>query len=237
MPKEVITMGEAINLEALSLFRGVDAAVVAQLRAAATLRCLRKGEYLFRGGEACAGLYIVVEGLLKLALQPPAGDESTGERAIEVFGPGAAFGEDLLCLDVPGRMACQAQTRTLVLQIGKAALWQAVMQEPLLAAQLLRNLSGRLHGLMRDIEAISLQSALQRVAGFLREQAFATRRTWLACTQRVIASKLGITPETLSRVMHRFCAERLVRIERGKIYLIDPDGLARQAGAGELAVA
>ncbi|WP_454753414.1 Crp/Fnr family transcriptional regulator [Cupriavidus necator] len=230
-------MIEAVSLDALPLFRGVDEAVLAQLRAAATLRCLRKGEYLFRCGEPCEGLFIVMEGLVKLALLSPSGEEPTGERAIEVFGPGSVFGEDLLFLGVPRRMACQAQARTVVLHIGKAALWHALMQEPLLAAQLLRNLSGRLHGLMRDIEAVSLQSALQRVAGFLREQAFATRRTWLACTQRVIASKLGITPETLSRVMHRFCAERLVRIERGKIYLLDPEGLARQAGGAELAAA
>ncbi|WP_455288519.1 Crp/Fnr family transcriptional regulator [Cupriavidus necator] len=230
-------MVEAVSLDTLPLFRGVDEAVLAQLRAAATLRCLRKGEHLFRCGEPCEGLFIVMEGLVKLALLSPSGEEPAGERAIEVFGAGAVFGEDLLFLDVPRRMVCQAQARTVVLHIGKAALWHALMREPLLAAQLLRNLSGRLHGLMRDIEAISLQSALQRVAGFLREQAFATRRTWLACTQRVIASKLGITPETLSRVMHRFCAERLVRIERGKIYLLDPEGLARQAGGVELAVA
>jgi CRP-like cAMP-binding protein len=224
-------MAEPIIFARVPLFRGVDGDVLDALREAATPLRLRKGEFLFRRGEPCQGFYVVVEGLVKLALPSAPGSERTVERAIEVFGPGATFGEDVLFLNTPQVADCQAQARTTVLHVSKFALWGAVERDPLLSARLLRNLSGRLHTLMRDIEAVSLQNALQRVASFLQEQAQASRRTWLACTQRVIASKLGITPETFSRVMSRFSAEKLVKLERGKIFLLDTEGLARQAAA------
>ncbi|AAP86011.1 Transcriptional regulator (plasmid) [Cupriavidus necator H16] len=224
-------MADPIPFARMPLFRGIDAEVLDALRQAATPQHLRKGEFLFRRGEACQGLYVVVEGLVKLALPTAPASERTLERAIEVFGPGAIFGEDALFLDAPQVADCQAQARTTVLHVSKLALWGAVERDPLVSTQLLRNLSGRLHTLMRDIEAVSLQNALQRVASFLHEQAQAGRRTWLACTQRVIASKLGVTPETLSRVMSRFSAQKLVKLERGKIFLLDAEGLARQVAA------
>ncbi len=222
-------MAETVTLDKLPLFRGVEARVLDTIAGAATQRRLRKGEFLFRRGEPCRALFIVMDGLVKLALRAAAGSAKGAERAIEVFGPGAAFGEDVLFVDAPQPADCQSMTRTTVLCIDSAVLWDAVSHDPLLSARLLRNLSSRLHGLMRDIEATSLHNALQRVAGFLRDEARAGRRTWLACTQRVMASKLGITPETLSRVVSRFCAENLVRLERGKIFLLDTEGLGRLA--------
>jgi CRP-like cAMP-binding protein len=222
-------MAEIMTLDKLPLFRGVNARVLDAIAGAATQRRLQKSEFLFRRGEPCRELFIVMDGLVKLSLPATAGSLKGTERAIEVFGPGAAFGEDVLFVDAPQPADCQSMTRTTVLCIGSAVLWDAVARDPLLSARLLRNLSGRLHALMRDIEATSLHNALQRVAGFLRDEAHAGRRTWLACTQRVMASKLGITPETLSRVISRFCAENLVRLERGKIFLLDAEGLGRLA--------
>lgn len=228
-------MAEIVTLDRLPLFRGVDARVLDAIVGASTQRRLQKGEFLFRRGEPCRRLFIVLDGLVKLALPAAAGSAKGAERAIEVFGPGAAFGEDVLFADAPQPADCQSMTRTTVLCIDSPVLWDAVARDPLLSARLLRNLSGRLHALMRDIEATSLHNALQRVAGFLRDEARAGRRTWLACTQRVMASKLAITPETLSRVVSRFCAENLVRLERGKIFLLDAEGLGRLADDGSCA--
>ncbi|ODV41815.1 transcriptional regulator [Cupriavidus sp. UYMMa02A] len=228
-------MAEVVMLERLPLFRGVDARVLDAIAIAAKSRRLQKGEFLFRRGEFRRSLFVVLEGLVKLALPAAPGGLKGSERAIEAFGPGTAFGEDVLFADSPQIADCQAMMRTTVLCIDSTVLWDTLERDPLLSARLLRNLSGRLHALMRDIEATSLHNALQRVAGFLRDEARAGRRTWLACTQRVIASKLGITPETLSRVVSRFCAENLVRLERGKIFLLDAEGLGRLADDGSRA--
>lgn len=225
-------MVETAMLERLQLFRGVDARVLGAIAAKATTQRLSKGEFLFRRGDACSGLIVVLDGLVKLALPATPCSIKGLERAVEVFGPGAVFGEDVLFADALQPVDCQAMMRTTVLCIDSSVLWETLERDPLLSARLLRNLSSRLHALMRDIEATGLQNALQRVAGFLRDEAYAGRCTWLACTQRVIASKLGITPETLSRVVSRFCAENLVRLERGKIFVLDAEGLGRLAADG-----
>jgi len=218
------------SFAAMPCLDGLDADVIRELDAAAALLSLRKGDMLFRRGDAGHGLYAVTEGLLRVSLPPPpdARDRLT-ERAIEMFGPGSMFGEECLFDDASQLAECQAQTRSIVLHVSRPVMHALLGRAPLLAARLMGNLSVRMRGLMRDIESVSLQNAVQRVAGFLLEQVRADGITWLAGTQRVMASKLGMTPETLSRVMNRFATDRLIVLERGKVRVQDVDGLRRQA--------
>ncbi|WP_020206265.1 MULTISPECIES: Crp/Fnr family transcriptional regulator [Cupriavidus] len=218
---------EAARLARLPLFRGLEPALLDELALAARSCRLPKGGVLFGRGEPCKGLHIVAEGMVKLALPVMPGRE----KAIEVFGPGAVFGEAVMFLDAPYLVECRALARSAVIRIDTAAMQRAIARAPELSARLLRNLSARLVTLMRDIEGVSLRCALQRVAEFLLQQAGESGRTWLACTQRVIASKLGLSPETLSRAMRTLAGERLLRLERGKIHLLDVDGLRLRSRA------
>lgn len=216
----------------VSCLADVPPDVIRQLDASAALLSLRKGDMLFRRGDPAHGVYVVIDGLLRLSLPPP-GEcrDRIGERAIEMFAAGALFGEDCLFDDSPQLAECQAQARSVLLHVGRPVMRTLLAREPGLASRLMANLAARMRALMRDVEATSLKNAPQRTAGFLLEQGRAAQVTWLAGTQRVMASKLGMTPETLSRVMNRFAAEGLVALERGKVRVLDMEGLRDQAVA------
>lgn len=69
---------------------------------------------------------------------------------------------------------------------------------------MLSSLSARLHTLVRDVESYTLLSPVQRVAGYLADliEPLADGNTVrLPAAKKVIASRLGMTPEAFSRAL------------------------------------
>jgi CRP-like cAMP-binding protein len=83
---------------------------------------------------------------------------------------------------------------------------------------MLAGLALRLHGLIRDVESYSLRSSTQRVIGFLLQRTgHATTKRGdveidLPTSKQVIASRLNLTPETLSRIFHDLAAAKLITV-------------------------
>jgi len=104
------------------------------------------------------------------------------------------------------------------------------------ARAMLASLSQRIHLLIADIEAYSLTSGMQRIAAFLHSladpSAPAPVRVRLPANKTVIASRLGITKETFSRLLHELTVQGLVEVSRRDIALLDPQRLAELARSG-----
>jgi CRP-like cAMP-binding protein len=101
---------------------------------------------------------------------------------------------------------------------------------------LLEDLSQRIHMLIADIEAYSLSSGSQRIAAFLHALADpsepAPARVRLPANKTVIASRLGITKETFSRLLHELSSQGLIEVCQREIVLRDPARLAELARNG-----
>jgi CRP-like cAMP-binding protein len=199
------------------------AAATAQVRAAA-------GTVLFRRGEMPTGFHVVVYGQVKLALTTADG----AEKVIEVIGPGMSFGEALMLLERPYMVTAQTLADSLLLAVGKQALFAELDRNPALGRRMLAGLSMRLHRLVADLEALSLRSATERVVGYLlRELADQSGGSGadlrLATAKGVIASRLNITREHFSRILHELSAAGLIEV-RGRTIRV-PD-LARLRAHG-----
>ena len=117
--------------------------------------------------------------------------------------------------------------------------------------RMLAGISRRLHGLVHDVQAYSLHSGMQRVIGYLLnslpedvEDAAALALASTGCGTRptsltvrtldislpvskaTIASRLSITPEYFSRVLHDLEAEGLIRMDKRDIHIPDAARLA-----------
>jgi len=96
---------------------------------------------------------------------------------------------------------------------------------------MLAGISRRLHGLVHDVEQYSLHSGLQRVIGYLLRDVDTASRdepvtVSLPVSKATIASRLSLTPEYFSRVLHELEAAGLVRIDKRDIHLLDAQALA-----------
>jgi CRP-like cAMP-binding protein len=216
------------------LFSALSDAQLAALVAATHEVRADKGKLLFQRGTPCEGMYLVVFGVVKLAVSGVQGVE----KIVELVRVGESFGEAVMFLNRPFPIMAQTLEDSLLLYVEAAAIDNLLAQDPKFARRLLAGLSVRLHALVRDVESYSTQNAAQRVIGYLLQSVstehgesegdIATHATTvsLPVNKNLIASRLNLTPETLSRVLHHFVADGLIEVNGREIVIHDTRRLA-----------
>lgn len=175
-----------------------------------------KGEAVFQRGDPCIGFHVVVYGQVKLGFTSAQG----AEKVVEIVGPGQSFGEALMFLDKPYIVFAQALADTMLLHVSKRTVFDEIERDPRFAHKVISGLSRRLHGLVKDVEAYSLKCSAERVIGYLlREEAgrandeSGSLEIELSAGKSVIASRLNMTPEHFSRVLHDLSVAGLISVE------------------------
>lgn len=188
---------------------------------------LAKGELLFQRGDPAHGFYFVVTGRVKLAFSSAQGNE----KVVEVIGLRQSFGEAVMFMNRPHPVFAEALVDSLLLHIGQNVVSELIDQDSSFARKLLAGLAIRLHSMVRDVETYSLRSGTQRVIGYLLQQSDQSgeggRGFDLAVSKQVIASRLNLIPETLSRIFHDLSEAGLVTVRGKHITLHDPVRLTR----------
>ncbi|MBP5991710.1 MAG: Crp/Fnr family transcriptional regulator [Proteobacteria bacterium] len=220
-------------LSVLPLFTDLNRPELERLALGCQLRRLSRGDTVFRVGEACEEFHVTVTGQVKLYALSPAGQE----KVIELVGPGNSFAEALMFTGKPYIVNAQALTDTLLLTVKKEAVVGEIERDPRFAMRMLAGISRRLHGLVHDVEAYALHSGMQRVIGYLlRDQVVEDCATGevvivsLPVSKATIASRLSLTPEYFSRVLHELESAGLVRIDKRDVHILDPKSLADYPG-------
>ena len=205
------------------MFRGLTREDLARIAAGTTLVHADRGQMLFRRGDPCTGFHYVAYGQVKLAVSTPAG----AEKVIEILGAGRTFGEAVMFTGNAYPVGAAALADSLLLHVRSQALFAELERDPQLARRLLAALSVRLHMMVRDVEAMTLHSATQRVIGYLArlQDDGEDGAVTLPAQKSLVASHLSLTPEYFSRILHDLAAEGLVRVEGRRIEILDRDGL------------
>ncbi len=187
-----------------------------------------KGDAICRTGDPCNGFYVVVYGQVKLGFTSPQGIE----KVVEIIRPGQSFGEALMFLDKPYIVFAQALTDTMLLHVAKQTVFEQLDRHPGFARRMLSGLSRRLHGLVRDVEAYTLRSGAERVIGYLLadvpdDAVPGGRPVEITLTpgKSVIASRLNMTPEHFSRILHDLAASGLIEVNGRTIRILDLERL------------
>ena len=108
-------------------------------------------------------------------------------------------------------------------------VFREIEADPLFARRMLAGLSRRLHSLVSDVESYSLRSGAQRVIGYLlrdgHDVAAGVIELTLPTTKNIIASRLNLTPEHFSRVLHELAVARLIEVDGRTVRILDVDRL------------
>lgn len=217
--------GSPINigglLANLPLFQQLRESEIVNLAAAAREIGLSKGQILFQRGTLLDGFYVVVQGQVKLAFSSPQGHE----KVVAIIEPGQSFGEAMMFLEKPCPVFAQALADTHLLYIAKRGIFAAIDHDSAFARRMLAGLSIRLRSLIHDVEDYSLHSSTQRVIGFLLHLAgtpdSGSATLELPTSKHVIASRLNLTPETLSRILHDLSESGLIAVKGRHITVLD----------------
>ena len=195
-------------------------------------RPLKKGEFLFRQGDAFSAVYAVRSGALKTFSLSDGGEEQiTGfHLPSELIG---LSGVDLERYPV----SAQALETTSVCEIPFERLDHLAVQLPQLRRQLMRVMSREIRDDQQMMLLLSKKTADERIATFLvnlsarfRARGFSANQFRLAMSRNELGNFLGLAVETVSRVFTRFQQNNLIEAEGKEIRILDPIELCALAG-------
>jgi CRP-like cAMP-binding protein len=219
-------------LASAALFRGATPAQVAALaKLCRTLKGPRNDVIAARGAEP-AGVGVLAYGTVKISLR----HAERSERVLRLVQAGQTFGEAAVLLGRPNPYEVRALSDYQIVMVPAAAIYQLVDSDPRAARQILHSLAARALDLLAELESTSLQRGDQRLASYLVSLAGgpasnarlrnAALTVHLPATKTVIASRLDMKKETLSRLLRSLSDLGLIEVEQADITLLDPQRLA-----------
>ena len=225
-----------INIEALlthiPLFNGLAPEEISRIAHGTREIHASKGDILFHKGDSCNGFHLLVYGQVKLAFTSQQGNE----KVVEILTQGQSFGEAIMFMEKPYIVFAQALTDSLLLHVSKHAVFDELARDHNLCRKMLAGMAMRLHQLMNDVESYSLHSGKQRIIGYLlRELAEEDLNgtnvaVTLPTNKGVIASRLNLTQEHFSRILHELTELGLIAVEGRKIHIPSVANLRKHEG-------
>jgi len=210
-------------LKHIPLFSACNEDELVKLADKAVEQRYEKGQMLFQRGDPCQGMYVLVYGRIKIAIVARQG----AEKVIEIIHPSQSFGEAVMFLEQPYPVMAQAVEDSLVLFIPADTLFAALDEDSRLARRMLAGMSMRLRTLIRDVETFTLESAVERVVGYLLNSLEEGGDVVsLPVNKQTRASRLNLTPETFSRVLQKLSEQAGIVVEGREIRVPDRNKLS-----------
>ncbi|MBW4934279.1 Crp/Fnr family transcriptional regulator [Marinobacter sp. F4206] len=187
---------------------------------------LEKHELLYRQDTEAKHFYFVVSGRLRLYRL----DYSGFERTLDSLETGDCFAEVMIYAN-PARYACYAESmkRSVVLSIPIQAYRALITARPDYAEKALAHYAARAVSRFHDLEIMTVQNARDRLIRYLidllpngTDQAGEVELPLPKC---LVASRLAMQPETFSRILAELKANGLIRVNRSKLFISDPQRL------------
>jgi CRP/FNR family transcriptional regulator len=183
---------------------------------------LRKGEYLYRAGDPMQHIYAIRAGVVKSYYLDPQGNDKISDFHLA----GGLVGLDAIGADFFRNDAVALDTSTIC-SIPLAQLEELAGQIPRIRHRLLNALSRQIHYEHQHLDNFR-QSAECSLAGFLLNLSarygkigLSTSHFNLPMNRAEIANYLGLTRETVSRLLSRFRDEGLINCQGREIQLLN----------------
>lgn len=192
----------------------------------ARMRHFKAHEQIFAAGEPAHAFYFVVSGSIRLFRLSPQG----GEKVIEVIMPDATFAEGVVFLGGRYPVHAAAVTDSSLVELATHHFNSVLTGNHDMALRMLAGLSTRLHQLIQDVASLILETAGQRVAGYLLSECAPAQNAGsihMAIPKNVVASRIGVKAETFSRVLAKLRDLGLIQVTGNDIQVLDRPGLSR----------
>jgi CRP/FNR family transcriptional regulator, dissimilatory nitrate respiration regulator len=212
-------------VRAAPIFSGLPQPTFEALLTGATVKQFSRSELLFVQGDPVNYFFVVLEGWVKIYRLTPSG----GEAVLAVFTRGQSFAE--AAAFVGGRFPAsgEAVTEGRLLCVQSGNLLRLIRENADIGLAMLASTSMHLHMLVQQIEQLKAHTGAQRVAEFLSSLCMdraGTCRLSLPYDKNLIAGRLGMQPESLSRAFARL-KQIGVSIEQNIAVIDDIDRLRR----------
>ncbi|MBB1499094.1 Crp/Fnr family transcriptional regulator [Paracoccus sp. MC1862] len=185
----------------------------------ARVQGLRAGQVLFLQDEPSDALFVVLEGWIKLYRTAASGIEAV----VGTMRDGQSFGEAAALCGQPWPVSAEAISPARLLRLDARHVRRLLQSDPALATSMLAPAFQRLQQLIAHIEVLKTCTSVQRVAEFLLDliaECDGDGPVALPYNKALIAGRLGIKPETLSRTFARL-RDHGVQVDATTVHIED----------------
>jgi len=206
------------------LFSGLPAEQLREINKICLSKRYNKGETIFFEGDPGIGFYMVASGKVKIFKMSFDGKE----QILHIFGPGEPFGEVPVFHGNPFPANAETLAESEVLFFPRTEFVGLITANPSLALNMLAVLAMRLRRFATQIENLTLKDVPGRLASYLHylmEEQQRQDKVVLDIPKGQLASLLGTSSETLSRIFSKMTEEGLIRVEGKTIFILDSERL------------
>ncbi len=189
---------------------------------------LDEGEILIHQGQPAAEFFLMLDGEMKLAATSQMGLE----KILHIIKPGHTFAEVMMFLEKPAYpVNAQALLPSRVVAFPNK-LYKSMLGESIDACfNVLADYSVRIRHLVGEIEALTLHNATFRVIYYLLQEIpshqYGSTSVELRTPKHAIASRLSMTPETLSRIFSKLKRDGVIDVSDKRVILLDVDWMRK----------
>ena len=203
------------------------------LLAAARLRQLTAGQYLFRRGDPPCGVYGVLEGAVRVSAVNAQGKEAI----LSLVETPYWFGEICLFDGLPRTHDALSVGPCTLLQVPQSAMLEILDQSPTYWRDMALLMSQKLRLSLINIEQMSLMPASTRIAHRLLMIAggygeIEHSRRVLQLPQEDLAAMLSLSRQTTNSLLKALEQQEIIKLSYGAIEVLDLPRLRQAAGAG-----
>ncbi len=210
------------ELQRHPLFAGLDGDQLSRLLLTAHVEHLDEGQLLFSSQQPARHFFLVRNGSMRLYLSTPDGTE----KVLHLVGTGETFAEAITFMD--GQcypVNASALGKSEVIAFSNNTFRDILRESTDTCFRLMADMSTWLKRQLNDINALTLQNASLRFTNFLLQQAPAGQQydvvIELTTPKHIIASRLSIQPESLSRILRNMQNSGLLRVDGNIIHIPD----------------
>jgi len=205
-------------------------------RRAVLSRCHRqrypRGAFICHQGELGDSVHLIDIGTVSIRVNGPGGDMIT----VDVMRPGNSFGEQALINEGAVRSATVvALERVETLRLTRdefRSLWEEHPGASIVVAKMLEARLRSTSQALFDALHLPAETRVMRRLGYLADIYAGHATQSIPLTQDDIASMAGTTRQTVNRILNQAQEAGLVRLNRGRIVILDPEGVTRRAKTG-----
>ena len=203
------------------LFAKLSETELEQMLGSVRLYELDAEQTLFYQEQTADQFFLLADGLVKLFRTAADGNE----KVVEIVSPGQTIAEAVIFMQRSAfPVSAQALKPSRVYGINGAVYTELLQHNVDACMRILGDLSMRLHARLSDVVNLTQQNATYRVVRFLASQlpsgAVDGSHLYLSSPKHVIASRLSVKPETLSRIMSTLAQQGVIEVKGREITVL-----------------
>jgi CRP-like cAMP-binding protein len=214
------------------IFCELEGMALIEVNAHKHTRTFKKGEHIFDQGASPEGIFCINSGKIKLSQSGSDGKETI----IRIASAGDILGHRSLFSNENYSATACALEETTVCFIDKESIFRLLQEEPKISLALIQKLSSEMGASQNRQTSLSQRSVKERFAELLLtlnktygKDERGERLLDIRLTREEMASMIGSTNETTTRLMTEFKERGLIHTEGKALYIKNLNGLVTEA--------